>query len=619
MPRLVRFGKLPELLLIGGVALLAAGLTGVDIELGDVKVPSPDDTWERVAASVLGALLLGLGLASRRLAPSERDLAGARVTLMRKSRAVLERWGEDEPTLPVYASVDGSASARLALDPKSLVELFERHGALLITGSAGSGKSTLAARIALGLIDARAHDSERPVPVLVRLATVKTDQDVHQLVVRALSEHGIGRAIAEEWVTHRNVLPILDGLDEARDVNSARKGIERFRKAGDFDPELMVCSRDTGEVPPLTVELRIQDYGQEQLRSALVAAGMTHNAATRTAAQLAGLPNMHNALGVQLALTTGGGAASTGELLSAYVGHLLKGADDAVADQERLRRVALNSRDGDVLPDALDFESLTHTRDWFRIGMAMQVAYGAAFAVLGSGLGYWIGGYLGAAVLGAIFAIAGYFHGGVAWVRVESRRTEWNPYTLVSGLETAFDALGFMIVLAPGVLPVGFVAGLVLSAVAEGNALVDAVQGAVLLWAGILGALVLAKRLDAAEDALRWRRSGTYNLTRRSPLRIALASVAVGVAAWLALGPLGLGGDAWVVTGLVLTCATAPATIAGRNAAARAVLARREGLPWRLRHFLERMTRAGAMRTVPGGWTFFHRLYYEHLNPRPRS
>ena len=179
MPRLVRLGKLPELLLIGGVALLAAGLTGVDMELGDAKVPSPDDTWERAAASVLGALLLGLGLASRRLPPSERDLAGARVTLMRKSRAVLECSRDGGWALPVYASIDGSGAARLPLDPESLVELFERLGALLITGSAGSGKSTLAARIGLGLIDARARDSERPVPVLVRLASTEIIDTVH--------------------------------------------------------------------------------------------------------------------------------------------------------------------------------------------------------------------------------------------------------------------------------------------------------------------------------------------------------------------------------------------------------------------------------------------------------
>jgi hypothetical protein len=40
---------------------------------------------------------------------------------------------------------------------------------------------------------------------------------------------------------------------------------------------------------------------------------------------------------------------------------------------------------------------------------------------------------------------------------------------------------------------------------------------------------------------------------------------------------------------------------------------------WRLHPFLARMTRAGVMRTVPGGWTFFHRLYYEHLNPSSRN
>ena len=119
---------------------------------------------------------------------------------------------------------------------------------LVISGEPGTGKTTLAVLLLLDLID---HlKDEDPVPVLFTLDGWDPDTTDFSswLACRitedypALRADDYGRAVAAALVSQRQVLPILDGLDEIP-APLRTKVIASLNRAMSYDDQLILTTR----------------------------------------------------------------------------------------------------------------------------------------------------------------------------------------------------------------------------------------------------------------------------------------------------------------------------------------------------------------------------------------
>ncbi|MBK0869883.1 hypothetical protein INP57_24005 [Saccharopolyspora sp. HNM0986] len=140
-------------------------------------------------------------------------------------------------------SGDHSAPSRLAASFRTL-----SRRRLVVLGEGGSGKTALTLLLILGLLnDLRADE---PVPVPMSIASWDPHQE-HLLawLARRLQEDypGIrryGRAVAEQLLTERRIMPVLDGLDEAplRWQGSALTALNQSLTID--DPLVLTCRTD---------------------------------------------------------------------------------------------------------------------------------------------------------------------------------------------------------------------------------------------------------------------------------------------------------------------------------------------------------------------------------------
>jgi formylglycine-generating enzyme required for sulfatase activity len=152
------------------------------------------------------------------------------------------------------------ASAELASDYTStpltegadLLELFERPEVdqrLLILGEPGAGKTTLLRALAARLLERAVQDPTAPMPILLNLASWQAPQQsmesMEDWLVRQLkSQYSVNRPLAQNWLRNRQLLPLLDGLDELPEarfqpvIEGINQGLADMALPG-----LVVCSR----------------------------------------------------------------------------------------------------------------------------------------------------------------------------------------------------------------------------------------------------------------------------------------------------------------------------------------------------------------------------------------
>ncbi|MEV6298427.1 NACHT domain-containing protein [Actinoplanes sp. NPDC051861] len=123
--------------------------------------------------------------------------------------------------LPSNRTVDVLTVASSA-DVDALVDEFRklRRRRLVILGDAGAGKTTLAVQILLALLDSRADHPGEPVPVLFSLTGWRPGHyhgDVRRWLADRLNSDypELPAGVVEALLEERQILPILDGLDEA--------------------------------------------------------------------------------------------------------------------------------------------------------------------------------------------------------------------------------------------------------------------------------------------------------------------------------------------------------------------------------------------------------------------
>jgi hypothetical protein len=151
-----------------------------------------------------------------------------------------------------------------------LIDVFDDTGhALLILGAPGAGKTTLLLELAQDLLNRAAQDPEAPMPVVFPLSSwAQQRRPLADWLVDALHElYYIPRKIGQAWVEAREILPLLDGLDEVASEYRAdcAEAINTFRQ--DHGLPLVVCSR-TADYEVLGTPLRLQ--------GALVVQPLTH-------------------------------------------------------------------------------------------------------------------------------------------------------------------------------------------------------------------------------------------------------------------------------------------------------------------------------------------------------
>jgi hypothetical protein len=105
------------------------------------------------------------------------------------------------------------------LPGKKIVEIFgETDRALLILGAPGSGKTITLLELARDLIARAEADPAQPIPVVFNLsAWAERRQPLTEWMTDELSlKYQIPRKIGRKWLENNDILPLLDGLDEAQ-------------------------------------------------------------------------------------------------------------------------------------------------------------------------------------------------------------------------------------------------------------------------------------------------------------------------------------------------------------------------------------------------------------------
>lgn len=144
----------------------------------------------------------------------------------------------------------GHKPSKRLMDEITLVDVFSREdigGKLLILGSPGSGKTTAMLDLAKDLLGRAAQDSCYPIPVLLSLSSWKeVKQSIPDWLVKELHlKYGIAPEISQQWLKDRQLLPMLDGLDEVESSKQAPciQQINQWLHSDVRPLHLIVCSR----------------------------------------------------------------------------------------------------------------------------------------------------------------------------------------------------------------------------------------------------------------------------------------------------------------------------------------------------------------------------------------
>lgn len=144
----------------------------------------------------------------------------------------------------------GSKSPVLLPTETTILEVFDHPsivGRLLILGKPGAGKTTTMLDLAKALCDRAEQDAIAFIPVLVNLSSWKGPKQAITawLVEELKSKYGVRKDIGTQWLADKQLLPLLDGLDEVHPEHQEGcvRAINRWLKSEGSPPSLAVCCR----------------------------------------------------------------------------------------------------------------------------------------------------------------------------------------------------------------------------------------------------------------------------------------------------------------------------------------------------------------------------------------
>lgn len=126
---------------------------------------------------------------------------------------------------PQQISCPWSLSVTIQAQPQpvksdiTIAQVFEQKDVaqkLLILGEPGSGKTTTMLELAQHLVTQAQAIADAPIPVLVNLSGWNTQSTsiFEWLVLELNAKYGVRKDLGKDWLSQKQLLPLLDGLDE---------------------------------------------------------------------------------------------------------------------------------------------------------------------------------------------------------------------------------------------------------------------------------------------------------------------------------------------------------------------------------------------------------------------
>jgi DNA polymerase III delta prime subunit len=243
-----------HVLTVGGIGLLVSMLAFIDQHLERRREhPSPPDDRRRARDRQIMLDRVRYRWITSVLDQSLAHETRIRLGLARRPDAIL--------TPAMTVRTPGGNSGPLPGEV-SITKVFDQlGGGLLILGAPGSGKTIALLELARELLDSAEADQSAPLPVVFNLSSwAATRLRLDEWLVKELhASYKVARGIGRQWLDDREVLPLLDGLDEVATAHRGKcvEAINAFQET--CGPvRLVVCSR-TGDYTDLTVRLQVEE------------------------------------------------------------------------------------------------------------------------------------------------------------------------------------------------------------------------------------------------------------------------------------------------------------------------------------------------------------------------
>lgn len=201
---------------------------------------------------------------------------------------------------PWDMSVKVGEQRSVQLPPQTtILDVFDNptiSGKFLILGKPGGGKTTTLLELAESLIERAEGDSDAPIPVILELSSwqkvtkqefpqfwkqTKYDPSIKEWILSQLASKGVSQDIGEQWLREKELVLLLDGLDELQPERQGKcvRAINQFL-GGEFSPlHLVVCSRkeeyeDYEEKLLLNTAICLEDLTIEQIQHYLASVNL---------------------------------------------------------------------------------------------------------------------------------------------------------------------------------------------------------------------------------------------------------------------------------------------------------------------------------------------------------
>lgn len=137
-----------------------------------------------------------------------------------------------------------SARRRLPADYGIAAAFDDFEGSLLVLGAPGAGKTTALNELAAELIRRSEAGGDASVPVILNLSSWRPTQTIHSWVLDEVSAlYHFPRHLTKRWLQARQLILLLDGLDETResDRDACAAALNKFLR--DAGTRVAICSR----------------------------------------------------------------------------------------------------------------------------------------------------------------------------------------------------------------------------------------------------------------------------------------------------------------------------------------------------------------------------------------